>query len=163
MSVLHFLQLKYLLTAIVFMAFLKPVLADNAKKNSLTTSALLQSHLKLSAFRHKVLSNNLANINTPRYTADEVKLPKKEEDLIQLRSHKLKLAVTSVKHFKGNHKYDTDFPVEKLKDPDEIKMNGNNVSLSQQLTKLSENQVNYDVALQAYKSSNGLVSAVLGK
>lgn len=128
------------------------------------TSKLLNSYLKLTAFRHKILSHNVSNINTPGYKAKEVATPQKPEDLLNIsKPRRLRLVTTSSKHFTGIDSQDNNFAVEKLKNPDELKPNGNDVSLSQQLTKLSQNQINYDTSLQAYKSSNGLVSSILGK
>ena len=40
-----------------------------------TTNDLFKSYLELSSFRHKVLSQNISNVNTPGYKADEVTMP----------------------------------------------------------------------------------------
>lgn len=154
---------RFTLLITITQLMLTQVSFADSKKDTIPTADLLATNLKLHAFRHKVLSTNLANINTPGYKAQEVNLPKKEQDILKPQQKKLKLSVTSVKHFRGNNKHDSDFGSEELKDPDEVKMNGNNVSLSQQMTKLSENQINYDTSLQAYKSSAGLITAVIGK
>jgi flagellar basal-body rod protein FlgB len=148
---------------ILFTAIPKHAFAQS-NKNPNTTNELLRSYLKLASFKHKILANNVANINTPGYKANEVATPQKAEDLQNVaKSKKLRLTTTSNKHLAGYNQQYHNFAVNKLKDPDELKPNGNNVSLSQQLTKISQNQINYDTALQAYKSSSGLITSVLGK
>jgi flagellar basal-body rod protein FlgB len=134
-----------------------------ASENSVSTDQLLKASLELAAFRHKVLSTNIANLNTPGYKADEVPKASSELDLVKPRHKKLKLKVTSYGHMRGNARYSNDLPVEKLKDPDEVKMNGNNVSLRQQMSKLSDNQIEYDSNLQTYKATTSLFGVVLGK
>lgn len=66
-------------------------------------------------------------------------------------------------HLQGSNKSTEHFSKEKLKDPYEIKPNGNNVSIAQQMTKLSQNQQDYNAGLKAYSTMNALVSAVIGK
>ncbi|WPY00557.1 Flagellar basal body rod protein FlgB [Candidatus Trichorickettsia mobilis] len=159
--VLGFVAIAVLL--ILFISIPKHAFAQS-NKNPNTTNELLRSYLKLTSFKHKILANNVANINTPGYKANEVATPQKSEDLQNVaKSRKLRLTTTSNKHLAGYNQQDNNFAVNKLRDPDELKPNGNNVSLSQQLTKISQNQINYDTALQAYKSSSGLITSVLGK
>ncbi|WP_316354955.1 flagellar basal body rod protein FlgB [Candidatus Trichorickettsia mobilis] len=159
--------LKFVVAAVLLMLFTaipKHAFAQPNKNPNTPTNELLRSYLKLASFKHKVLANNVANINTPGYKANEVATPQKTEDLQNVaKSRKLRLTTTSNKHLAGYNQQDNDFAVNKLKDPDELKPNGNNVSLSQQLTKISQNQINYDTTLQAYKSSSGLITSVLGK
>lgn len=134
--------------------------------SKLQTNDLLKSYLKLTSFRHKVLSANIANLNTPGYKANEVSMPQKYNDLTQqdLTRGKLKLRITSKRHLTGiSGAQSANFATEKLKDPEEEKLNGNNVSLSQQMTKISQNQIYYDTALRAYVSNNSLIAAALGK
>lgn len=142
---------------------LKKSIAKADKNHS--TNELLKSALELTSFRHKILSQNIANINTPGYKADEVAAPTKYEDLSDKnRSYKkIKLIRTTSQHLSGNHKFSEKFRSHKLQDPYEIKPNGNNVSLSQQMTKISQNQQEYNAALKGYNATNALISIVLGK
>lgn len=129
------------------------------------TNELLKSALELSSFRHKVLSQNMANVNTPGYKADEVDTPTRYEDLTGKgkASKRIRLAKTASKHLDGEQKASGKYNSHKLKDPYEIKPNGNNVSLPQQMTKLSQNQQEYGAALKSYGATNDLISTVLGK
>lgn len=144
------------------MALLKP---QQREARQHQTKDLFKSYLEISAYRNKVLSQNLANINTPGYKADEVSMP---ESLDQLSgegktTHNVRMKVTSERHMAGSKSKDGKFTSQKLKDPDEIKKNGNNVSLRQQMTKLSQNKNDYAAAVKGYATTNSLFSSVLSK
>lgn len=129
------------------------------------TNDLFKSYLELSAFRHKTLAQNVANVNTPGYKADEVAMP---DDFNDLRgkgnvSKKITLARTSSKHIGGNKGADKKFSSHKLKDPYEVKKNGNNVSMAQQMSKISQNKNDYNVAVKGYATLNSLYGTVVGK
>jgi flagellar basal-body rod protein FlgB len=129
------------------------------------TNDLFKAYLDATSFRHKVLSQNIANINTPGYKADEVEIPTKYDVLIgeKKKIKRVSLAITSEKHILGHNKPAGKFESHKLKDPYEIKPNGNNVSLAQQMTKLSQNQQDYNAAVKGYAATNALLSTTLGK
>ena len=144
----------------------KLAMASTAKRqNPSSTQDMLKSYLKLSSFKHKVLAQNLANLNTPGYKADDVEMPTTTEELNNNSSKNSRFALkrTSEKHLSGTSGRNGGYSAQKLKDPFEIKPNGNNVSMQQQIMKTSQNQTNYDIALQAYKSTNTLINAALGK
>lgn len=156
-------------TNLIFFALYLLLLSVNAdaeiKAKNPTTNQLMHSYLKLNSFRHKVLSQNVANSNTPGYKADEVMMPQKVSDLTEnsSRPKKVRLRLTSDKHLRGRNPENGAYNIEKLKDPDEIKPNGNNISMPQQITKISQNQAGYDTVLQSYKNMNQLITVVVGK
>lgn len=135
-------------------------------KKKATTNDLLSSHLNLVSFRHKILSENIANLNTPGYKADEVAMPTTLEELEvgSNKGHKkIALKITSQRHMPGHYSSNSKFASHKLKDPLEIKKNGNNVSLAQQVNKVSQNQTAYDTGLKISASTNSLISTILEK
>lgn len=138
---------------------------EQKKNRNHLTNDLLKSYLEMSAFKHKTLTQNIANVNTPGYKANEVASPNQYEDLSTGGSNSRKIAmnITSEKHIKNNRNVSKQFASHKLKDPYEIKPNGNNVSLAQQMMKLSQNQQDYNAALKSYAVTNSLVSSVIGK
>ncbi len=138
--------------------------AGNNSAEKPSTQDLLKKRLELLTFRHEVLTRNVANINTPGYKADEVEMPRKFKDLISPRKGGVKMHRTSALHMAGNKQgINGKFATVKLQDPHEVKKNGNNVSLSQQVTKISQNDTEYSGALKAYQSISALVPAVLGR
>jgi flagellar basal-body rod protein FlgB len=140
----------------------KPELRETKKHQ---TNDLFKSYLEVSSLRHKVLSQNIANLNTPGYKADEVDIPTKYDELIgdKKKIKRVRMVTTSKTHIIGSSNASSKFTSHKLRDPYEIKPNGNNVSLAQQMTKLSQNQQDYNAALKGYTATNGLLSATLGK
>jgi flagellar basal-body rod protein FlgB len=134
---------------------------DGKYKN---TNKLLHAYLDLAAFRTKVISGNMANLNTPGYKAQEVEMPKTVSELMNGNGKKtLQLARTSVKHLPGSKQRMGKFASNDLKNPDEIKKNGNTVSLRQQMAKLSENNTDYNTVLKAFTAASALPMMIIGK
>jgi flagellar basal-body rod protein FlgB len=74
------------------------------------------------------------------------------------------MKLTSSKHINSKRSsVSGKFSSHKLKDPYEVKPNGNNVSIAQQMLKLSQNQQDYNAALKSYSATNNLLSSVIGK
>ena len=160
LSLTRFVSFYMMLVLPAFVVF--SMAAEGSAKAKVNTNDLLHKNLKLKSFRHKILSNNIANINTPAYKAEEI-VDAQSNGLNARSFGKLPMAKTAKMHLGGNHNNSGGIAVEKLKDPEEVKPNGNNVSLSQQLVKLSQNQTDYDISLQSYKANSGLVASILGK
>jgi flagellar basal-body rod protein FlgB len=133
--------------------------------NKHQTNELFKSYLEASSFRHKILSQNIANVNTPGYKANEVEMPDTFDDLNPNNTSvkKVRMATTSRNHIVPNRSRERRFSSHKIKNPDEIKKNGNNVSLRQQMTKLSQNKNDYAAVMKTYAATNSLFSAVIGK
>lgn len=143
-------------------ALVKP---DQKQNRNYKTNDLYKSYLEYSAFRNEVLSQNIANINTPGYKADEVYIPDNFEELAGNNgiSKKVTLARTSRLHISKHKNTANKLRSQKLKDPDEVKKNGNNVSMRQQMTKLSQNKNDYTTAIKGYATINSLFSSIIGK
>ena len=127
--------------------------------------ALLQDYMNYTNQRNVTLAENIANLNTPGFKASDLS-PKPEtfEGWVKLINTKdLELVKTSAGHMSGNAKTSVKkFKTELEKDIEEVKPNGNNVSLSQQSFKISDNKNDYEHALKAYKSSYDLMNLVVG-
>jgi len=139
--------------------------ADVRETKKHRTNDLFKSYLELSSFRHKTLAQNVANVNTPGYKADEVGMPEGHDGLVGRgkTSRKITMARTSSQHISGNKDSNGKFSSQKLKDPYEIKKNGNNVSMGQQMTKIAQNKNDYNVAVKGYATLNSLYGTVIGK
>lgn len=145
---------------------IKPTKIEQRESKNYATNQLFAAYLERGAYRHKVLSENMANVNTPGYKADEVVEANDFEDLIGDKANisgGVGLSKTNSLHLEGKRKVSDRRVREKLKNPYEKKPNGNNVSIAQQMTKLSQNQQDYNAAVKSYATTNALVSAVLGK
>ncbi|PCJ29431.1 MAG: flagellar basal body rod protein FlgB [Rickettsiales bacterium] len=139
--------------------------ADAREYRTHKTNDLFKSYLELSSFRHKIIAQNLANVNTPGYKADEVSMPVQYSDLAGSGQvvRKIGMIRTSNRHIASKKGAAGRFSSHKLHDPYEIKKNGNNVSLSQQIGKLSENKNDYAAVVKGYATTNSLFSSAIGK
>jgi len=139
--------------------------APAKEMKNISTDEMMKSYLEMSSFRHQILSENVANANTPGYKANEVAAPSTYKELVvdSNSSKKVRMNVTSSNHLIGKNKERGKFSSQKLQNPYETKPNGNNVSLQQQMLLMAENKQDYNLALKNYASSNSLISTVLGK
>ena len=135
---------------------------DRGDSSKYQIEDLLKSYLELSTFRSQVLAQNLANINTPKYKADEVKIPE-DYGVLNAENTGFRMACTSDKHMTRSRNGNKKFVSQKLQDPHEIKKNGNNVSLNQQMVKLSQNKNDYTSALKIHTTVGSLFTSVLKK
>lgn len=127
------------------------------------TITALQKSLNVGSLRHKVLTSNIANIDTPNYKAFEVVM----EDALQKENRTaapIELVRTRPEHLAGRHSAAN--PV-KIKEADAPKLNfradGNTVDLDRTMGELAENTLLYRTAAQIIKMKfQGLKNAIQG-
>lgn len=121
--------------------------------------------LKASTLRHKVISNNIANVNTPGFKKSEVEF----ESLLaaQLNGNtdgKLQMVRT----------HDTHFPMEEQKEPlmprihliedTNMRVDRNNVDIDEEMAKLAKNNIYYNAAVRRISDYyTGLRSVISGQ
>jgi len=94
---------------------------------------LMNKVLGAASLRHKVIANNIANVNTPGYRSKEVAFDKEFEEAL------------------GNGRAEDALRVEpKLFSPDTgtTRMDGNNVDMEKELARLQKNATIYNVIAQ---------------
>ena len=99
------------------------------------TMNTLENSLKYSTTKNKTISNNIANIDTPNYKAQDVSF----QSLLQKATNNLQLKNTNVRHFQK-----TDDPSShhiRTKTGTEFNHNGNNVDIDKEMADLAENQI----------------------
>ena len=125
--------------------------------------ATLQKTLNMGSLRHKVLTANIANIDTPNYKAFEVVM----EDELKKNgrpSHPIQLVRTRSEHLAGRHQSATNVKV-KAADPPALnfRADGNTVDLDKTMGKLAENTILYRAAAQIIKRKfQGLKNVIQG-
>lgn len=123
----------------------------------------LQKTLNRGSLRHRVLTSNIANIDTPNYKAFEVVM----EDVRQKKgdpSGTLKLVRTGPLHLTGRRQ-STDGVKIKASDPPlfNLRADGNTVDLDRTMGKLAENTILYRTAAQLIrKKFQGLKNVIKG-
>lgn len=112
--------------------------------------------------RQKVLSENIANADTPQYVPRDL-TPLDFADMARSQYKKLAMAGSSPQHitetnaakvgeFKGQK--DKKYPSEP---------SGNAVVLEEQMLKLSESQVDYELITRLYRKHVGMLKTALGR
>jgi flagellar basal-body rod protein FlgB len=103
-------------------------------------SDLLFEQLKFRSDRQKIISSNIANINTPNYKTKDISFEQTLED--KKANNDLKLYQTNAMHIQGNnHRVNNNnvnyFEVKGLEEQND----GNNVNMDKQISQMSQNQI----------------------
>ena len=112
--------------------------------------------------RQEVISQNIANSDTPKYRARDVKGFKFKE-LVRKDSGHVAMISTNSEHLRGQTKRTSEFGIGEVRLPYETTPNGNSVILEEQLAKMGESSVNYRLTTELYKKHIGMLRSALGR
>ena len=124
----------------------------------------IKDKLKYHEARQKVLAENVSNADTPGYTGRDIKAPDFFRVAVEGDSSRpVAAVVTSPLHIATTPiGGDTGFRQQKV-DGYEVTPDGNSVSLEDQMMKVTQNQMDYQMATSLYARSLGLLKTALGK
>jgi flagellar basal-body rod protein FlgB len=127
------------------------------------TIASLHKTLNRGSLRHRVLTSNIANIDTPNYKAFEVVM----EDVSQEKgrpSGSLQLVRTGPRHLNGRRHAADEITIKHSDPPPfNLRADGNTVNLDRTMGKLAENTILYRAAAQLIrKKFQGLKNVIQG-
>ncbi len=122
---------------------------------------MLSGSMRYASARQKVIADNIAHLDTPKYKAHDLK-PLDFADMVAGESHTGRLATTSPKHFTGGMGGDGIFKAEIERKPYEVTPTGNSVVLEDQMAKVSKIGAEYEIATSLYKKFTQLYRAALG-
>ncbi|GLQ07334.1 flagellar basal body rod protein FlgB [Sneathiella chinensis] len=121
----------------------------------------LTERMKWLTARQKVLSQNIANSDTPNYMAKDLK-PQKFKDMVARPEEvKVQMVKTSSAHIQTAEK--SDFTTKKIRDPYETTPTGNGVVLEEQMMNLAETQIQYQMTTSLYKKHVAMLKTALGR
>ncbi len=115
-----------------------------------TSTNLLEKMMNVSATKHKVIANNIANVNTPGYKRMEVSFEDQLSRAIQdvpvakLTTLQPKIVVSKDKEGSGN-----------------IRNDGNNVNIDTEVTSLLKNTGTYNVYTQLLGKKMDMVKSAI--
>lgn len=119
--------------------------------------------------RQTVLSQNIANANTPGYAPRDLKEPDFAE-LARAYAHKVPLATTQGNHLTaggglggGGLGGDRPYRVEVDRDGGQATMDGNRVVLEDEMMKVAETASSYQLATNLYKKHISMIKTALGR
>jgi flagellar basal-body rod protein FlgB len=127
------------------------------------TIATLQKSLNVGSLRHKVLTSNIANIDTPNYKAFEVVMEDVRKHNSRLKGP-IELVRTRPRHLSGRHSASNPIKIEAVDSPgNNFRADGNTVDLDRTMGKLAENTLLYRTAAQIIRRKfQGLKNAIQG-
>lgn len=124
----------------------------------------IREKLKFHEVRQKVLAENVANASTPKYVGQDLKAPdffrmaaegRKDPNVLPSR--------TDPGHIPGRP-ISNRGPFNQVKAAGyEVTPDGNAVTLEEQMMKVSQNQMDYQVAASLYQRSLGLIKTAVGR
>ncbi|MBL0388905.1 flagellar basal body rod protein FlgB [Tumebacillus sp. ITR2] len=124
---------------------------------------LLERTLDSSSLRQKVLSNNIANIDTPNFKRSDVSFQDALSNAIS-EGDTLEGRTTDARHIKINSKSLDDVkPTVFQENSTSLRTDGNNVDIDAEMTNLAENQILYNAMTQQINSKFGLLKYAINE
>ncbi|HMJ43510.1 MAG TPA: flagellar basal body rod protein FlgB [Pseudolabrys sp.] len=125
--------------------------------------SMLRTRLQYSQERQRILSENVANADTPNYRARDLKAPKfpAPTEMTTATVSNVSLTRTEDGHI-GALPGGTTFGTEG-KNNYEVRPTGTAVNLEDEMMKVAANQMDYQAATALYTRSLGLLKIALGK
>ncbi|MFQ5764548.1 MAG: flagellar basal body rod protein FlgB [Rhodospirillales bacterium] len=112
--------------------------------------------------RQEVISQNIANADTPDYQARDLK-PFRFKDLVRAEQNPpLRMEVTQRSHLPGRRRRATDFAATEERKPFETSPSGNSVVLEEQMAKMSESGISHRLTTELYKKHLAMIRMAVG-
>jgi flagellar basal-body rod protein FlgB len=125
--------------------------------------AMLKQRMSWLSARQNVLSQNVANVDTPGYTARDLK-PVNFDDILNGSTAAPQgggMTVTDPRHISLSPSAASDFT--DFNSPDsEANPSGNTVSLEQEMIRVSDTQAEYQAASNLYAKAIGMMKTAIG-
>lgn len=123
-----------------------------------TQVSVLEKALGAASLRHKVISNNIANVNTPKFKKSEVSF--EDQLALALNPNTTPIARTHARHLPLKSGLQVEPTVNTITTTS-LRSDGNNVDIDSEMASLSKNSIYYDaVAQQLNKYFSGIKSAI---
>ncbi|MEC3607091.1 flagellar basal body rod protein FlgB [Bacillus glycinifermentans] len=121
------------------------------------TIKTLEGALQRANVKQKVISDNIANVDTPNYKAKKVSF----KNMLNEESSRIDATKTDYRHidFKGN---ESNYSIVSSKQTS-YQQNRNNVDIDQEMSKMAENQIQYQALVERISGKfNSLKTAITG-
>ncbi|MGE4529558.1 MAG: flagellar basal body rod protein FlgB [Rhodospirillaceae bacterium] len=133
---------------------------------NLTFFQMAQERMDWLAQRQKVVSQNLANANTPGYAAKDLKEIDFKDTLSRtLAKDTQSVAVTRTdpKHLSGTLPKSGPYRVETVRRPYEYTLDKNGVDVEEQMAKAASNRTQYEIASNLFSKNISMIKTALGR
>lgn len=99
--------------------------------------------------RHKVLANNIANIDTPNFKRSDISFETALQAYLNDSSGSIRGTITHPRHIPiGIQPFDQIQPKIIVEESTAVNNNGNNVDIDSEMTQLAVNQIKYNALIQ---------------
>jgi flagellar basal-body rod protein FlgB len=122
---------------------------------------MLATRMSYDGERQKVLSQNIASIDTPGYKAQDL-VPLNFKNVLAAKTQQITMAVTSDKHINGMLPYTQMFRNATSRNTFERTPVGSTVVVEEQMMKVAENATDYQMTSSLYKKVSNLFKEALG-
>lgn len=126
----------------------------------LTLFSAVKGRLKWLTQRQEVLAQNIANADTPKYRASDLKAFE-FKDVLRRENSQVRMAVTDGSHQPGARRRIRDFSEQVERNPYETSPNGNSVILEEQLAKVNETHTKHQLVTQLYKKHLTMITTAV--
>ncbi len=126
--------------------------------NQSTMFQMMKQRMEHSVERQKVLSQNLANANTPKYLPKDVRNLDFKNEL--RRASGLTPVATNPSHLQGMRAAQ-EFKTETQRNPETLQISGNAVSIEDELVKVNDTQGMYSLMTNLYKKNTDMLKMVI--
>lgn len=125
-----------------------------------TLFGMIKNQMDWTSKRQQVLSRNIANADTPGYLPSDIKPLDFKETMAEVAAPQVE--VTNPGHLTGTPIDTQRFRIEKQRHPEEIKPDGNGVTLEDQVMKVGETKGKFDMAANLYQKHLSLLKMATG-
>lgn len=129
--------------------------------NDVTIMKMAKAHMSYQNQRQKVLAENIANIDTPRYQANDLK-PLDFGKMAEAETHRLEMRATQPQHLQGVNGMSGPYKQEELRNTYEMNPTKNTVVLEEQMANVNTTQAEYQLSSTLYRKMNALFRTALG-
>ncbi len=132
-------------------------------QNLFGKSSILEKSLNASWTRNDIISQNLANVDTPQYKRKDVAF---EEYLNDSMGKRLEGTVTDKRHIAINSKGKVDNVEPELVEDNSdssMRIDGNNVDIDSEMANLAKNQIKYNALIQMLNGSYSKIKSVISE
>ena len=133
---------------------------------NLTFFQIAQQRMDWLAQRQKVVSENLANANTPGYVAKDLKPVDFQNELsrsLARENQSIPATRTDPKHLTGTLPQAGPYRVETTRRPFEYTLDKNGVDVEQQMEKAASNRSQYEIASNLVMKNLSMIRTALGR
>ncbi|HEY9078923.1 flagellar basal body rod protein FlgB [Magnetovibrio sp.] len=131
--------------------------------NKLTLFGLVKGHMGWLTRRQEVLAQNVANADTPKYKPQDLKALNFKDMMRKQQQTQLNAVTTSPMHMAGARRATSPFAGEENRTPYETAPDGNAVVLEEQMAKIGETQMQYQLTNELYRKHIGMIKIAIGK